>query len=366
MKNRLIISFICILLLFTCGCSKKTTSSPSSKKACEIAFITDEGTIEDGGFNEAAYEGMMKYSKEKNVPANYYVPADTDKASYLAEIKNAVNDGAKIIVTVGCLLEEAVYDASKQYPKVSFLLIDGIPHNSDYSDQTIRENVSVFTFAEEQAGFLAGYAAVRDGHKFVGYLGGIPEDSVIKYGYGFVQGADYAAIELGERIYLAYTYTDTFTENIHIKNMACNWYDNGCEVIFASGGNMNKSVVAAAEEKGKGVICSEYDKNDLHPSILVSCINDVSDAVYDGINSYYAGTFLGGQRKELTVKEDAIGLSMENSHFDNFSQVEYDAIYNTMKSGEIDPYDDTEIANTKELDLVNTTIVYAEYGAPTN
>lgn len=369
LKYRVLSILLCMCLLVSmssiagCGSNKKTpspTSGESEPGLCEIALITDSGTVEDGSYNEMAYKGVLQYGNEKDVKVKYYIPEDTEKNSFIAEIKKAVKDGAKIIVCSNFLLEEAVYDAAKQNKEVAFILVDGEPHNQDYSDMTVADNVYVVRFANELAGFMAGYAAVRDGFRYLGFMGGMPEDNVIKFGYGFVQGADYAAIELGVKIYLAYVYTNTFSENIHVKNMAGNWYDNGVEVILACGGVMNRSVIAAAEEKGKSVITSEYDMNNRSGSILVSCYDDITDAVYDGINAYYSGTFLGGQYKELGVREDALGLRLDQAHLNQFSELEYQAIYNTLKAGQVDPYDNTEIANTKELDLVNTTIVYAE------
>lgn len=366
-KSRLLSMLLCISLVLSMsvfsGCNKKTvspTSGPSESGLCEIALVTDSGTVEDGSYNEMAYKGVLQYGNENNVKVKYYIPADTEKESFITEIKNAVKDGAKVIVCSSFLLEEAVYDAAKQNKEISFILVDGEPHNKDYSDMTIAENVYVVRFANELAGFMAGYAAVRDGFRYLGFMGGMPEDNVIKFGYGYVQGADYAAIELGVKIYMAYVYTNTFSENIHVKNMAGNWYDNGVEVILACGGIMNRSVIAAAEEKGKSVITSEFDLNNRSGSIVVSCYDDITDAVYDGINAYFSGTFLGGQVKELGVKEDALGLRLDQAHLNQFSELEYQAIYNTLKAGQVDPYDNTEIANTKELDLVNTTIVYAE------
>lgn len=45
-------------------------------------------------------------------------------------------------------------------------------------------------YAEEQAGYLAGYAAVNEGYTQLGFMGGIAVPAVIRYGYGFIQGAD--------------------------------------------------------------------------------------------------------------------------------------------------------------------------------
>lgn len=359
MKYRKIICFaLCISLLGLCGCKDKNVSSD---KKCEVALITDIGTVEDGSYNEDAYRGMLRACEEKGVVGEVFVPSDLGKQNYLNEIKSAVKGGAKLIVCPGYLLGEAVYDAQKQYKDVSFILLDTEPHNKDYSDISIGEKTEVIKFADEESGFLAGYTAVRDGYRFLGFIGGVPEDTVIKTGYGFVQGADYAAIELGVKIYVAYSYTDTFSQDENVKNMAANWYSNGVEVIYTCGDDMNRSVMSAADEAGKSVILSDSGSNDTSASVAFACHHNVEDAVYDAVNSYYSGTFLGGQVKELTVTEDGVGIDMENGHFNDFTQVQYDAIYSVLKDNVIKPYNHTDIATTEELDLVNTQIIYSDY-----
>lgn len=362
MKRYILLTvIISVALCALLGCKNDATSGTVELQNCEIALITDEGTIEDGANNQAAYEGVKKYGEDNSIATAYFTPNEISKESYLNEIKNAVKSGAKVVVCPGYLLEEAVFDAQTTYTDTKFILVNGEPHNDDYSDMTIADNTSSIKFSEEDAGFIAGYAAVREGYRYIGFMGGMPEDSVIRYGYGFVQGADYAAIELGVKIYIAYVYANTFTEDIHVKNMAGNWYENGMEVIFSCGGSMNRSVISAAEEHNKEVIIAESDKIPTSAAILFSCSNNVADAVYNSIDSVYKETFIGGQVNRLSLKDNYVGIDMDTAKFKNFSDVEYEAVCTLLKNNEINPYDNTEIANTKELNLVNTQIVYAEY-----
>ncbi len=60
---------------------------------------------------------------------------------------------------------------------------------------------------------LAGYAAVKAGHTKLGFMGGIALPAVINYGYGYIQGANDAAKELGVTVDMMYTYTGTFNED---------------------------------------------------------------------------------------------------------------------------------------------------------
>lgn len=246
MKKLLALALAVVLALSVfAGCA-------AGGKKAELALITDIGTIDDKSFNQGAWEGLVKYAEEKGISHQYYQPTEKSTTAYLESIDQAVKNGAKVIVTPGFLFEEPVYIAQDQYPDVTFILIDGNPHDADYNYKTADNCVGI-TYAEEQVGFLAGYAAVKDGMTKLGYMGGMAVPAVVKYGYGFVQGAEYAAQELGMAdgsIELMYNYTGGFDATPEAQNQAASWYNNGTEVIFAAGGAVGNSVMAAAEAAG--------------------------------------------------------------------------------------------------------------------
>lgn len=355
MKKITIALLTVALVASFCGCKK----GPSPVKGkTEVAFISDGGTINDGAYNENCYNGVKQYCDENGVAYNNYIPDLGSIDSYLAQINKAVSDGAKVIVCPTYMMEEAVYQAAKEHAKVDFILVDGLPHNSDYTDYTIDENVMPITFAEEEAGFLAGYAAVRDGYERLGFLGGMAEDSVIRYGYGFVQGADYAGIELGQKVYIAYTYLGTFSENENVHDMAAIFYDYSVKAICACGGESDNSVLKAAEEKSGAVIGTDVDQSVSSPSVVFSCVKNYDKAVYNALADYYSGNFSGGAERHLTAAEDGISLTMDTAKFNEFSDIEYNAIYEELKTKKIVPYANTDVATTAELNLVNTEIIY--------
>ncbi len=177
----------------------------------EIGMITDLGTIDDKSFNQGTWEAIKAFADANGKTYNYYQPSAQSTEIYVERIDQAVADGAKIIVTPGYLFEEPIYIAQDKYPDVSFVLIDGNPHNADYSDYRTEKNAVGIVFAEEQSGFLAGYAAVKDGYTKLGFMGGMAVPAVVRFGYGFVQGADYAAKELGlSDVTVNYNYTGGF------------------------------------------------------------------------------------------------------------------------------------------------------------
>ncbi|MCR4739981.1 MAG: BMP family ABC transporter substrate-binding protein [Lachnospiraceae bacterium] len=339
----------CLILLTGCGGQK-----------AEIAMITDLGTINDGSFNQGTYSGVERYAGETGRSFTYYQPEDASEEAYVKSIKKAIKNDAKIIVLPGEIFEEAVYDVQKAYPKVNFVLIDGVPHDADYKDNTIGTNTRAVVFADEQAGFLAGYAAVRDGYTALGFLGGNPQDPVIRYGYGFVQGADYAAIELGVPVRINYCYGMTFLESEDMKNLAGSWYDQGTQIIFACGGAMNRSVMKAAEEKGGRVIGVDVDQSRDSETVVTSAMKELGNAAYQGLKDYYDGNFNGGNVITMNAANNGVGLPIDTSRFVNFTEGDYNAIYSQLVDEKLVPYADTNYGNTFDLTLINTTVTYLE------
>ncbi|MBP5383690.1 MAG: BMP family ABC transporter substrate-binding protein [Lachnospiraceae bacterium] len=351
MKKKFLLTAALLMLILLCGCSEKKGS---------VALITDVGTVEDGSYNQGAWEGIKEYCDEQEVPIPYayYQPKEAMRDSYLEAIDQAVSDGATLIVCPGYLPEEAVYVAQKEYSKIRFILLDGVVHNADLTDYTIKKNVMQIVFAEEQAGFLAGYAAVRDGYTHLGFIGGEAEDSVIRFGYGFVQGADYAAIEMGRQVEIRYTYAGTYFESADVLSYASDAYSMGTEVIFACGGAMGRSVMDAAEACGGKVIGVDVDQSEESPTVITSALKNLSHSVYNGVSDYMNDRFKGGVTTTMNASNNGIGLAMENSQFRNFTKEDYDAIYTRLINASIEPYAQTNDGTTDDLLLVNTTVLY--------
>lgn len=329
----------------------------------ELALVTDLGTIDDKSFNQGAWEGMKKYAEENGISYKYYQPQEGTTDSYLETIGLAIEGGAKLVVCPGFLFEEPVYLAQDQYKDVHFILLDGEPHSGDYSEYRTEANVMPILFQEDEPGFLAGYAAVKDGYTKLGFLGGMAVPAVIRYGYGFAEGADYAAKEMGvDGIEIMYNYTGAFAATPEAQSMAASWYQNGTEVIFGCGGAVGNSVMAAAEEKSAKVIGVDVDQSYESDTVVTSAMKQLSVSVYDGVRDFYAGSFPGGKTSIFSAKNDGIGLPMETSKFTKFTQADYDAVYAQLKDGKITLVQPSEDNNdpTRDLKLEKATINFVE------
>lgn len=218
--------------------------------------------------------------------------------------------------------------------------------------------MSIF-YAEEQAGYLAGYAAVTEGYTQLGFMGGIAVPAVIRYGYGFIQGADAAAKEMGlekDAVSVKYTYVGNFDASPENNAKAAAWYNEGTELIFACGGGVGNSVMKAAEAANKVVIGVDVDQSGESETVITSAMKNLGDSVYNAIASYYDGSFEGGQSVTLSAKDDGVELPMGTSKFKVFTQEMYDALYAKLKDGTVEVANDTAAADAAGLPTEIVTV----------
>ena len=156
MKNfSTLVVMILTVSILSLSCGNKSSNY-------ELALITDMGTIDDKSFNQGSWEGLKKYAEEKGISYKYYKPTAKDTDSKIDSILLAVAAGAKLVVTPGYLFEPAIYKVQDEYPEINFVILDGTPQDGTYTDFRIEKNVYSVLYAEEEAGFLAGYGIVKE------------------------------------------------------------------------------------------------------------------------------------------------------------------------------------------------------------
>ena len=348
--KKIIVSITIILafmLMLSC-------SSGSKSSGYELALITDVGTIDDRSFNQGSWEGLTRYAEEKGISHKYYQPTQKTTDAYVDAIDLAVAAGAKLVVTPGFLFEPAVYRAQDTHPNVSFVLLDGTPQDGTYTDFRIETNVYSVLYAEEQAGFLAGYAIVKEGYTNLGVMAGMAVPAVIRFGYGFVQGADDAAKELNmpaQSVKVDYTYIGNFNATPENQTLATSWYRNGTQVIFAPAGGAGNSVMSAAEQNNALVIGVDIDQSSESPTVITSAMKMLNESVYNAISDFYNNKFPGGKSVVLDAKVNGIGLPMETSKFQKFTQEDYNAIYQKLVNDEIKVLTDKDAKDVNQLNL---------------
>ena len=333
----------------------------------QVAFVTDVGQLKDKSFNQGTFDGVKLYAAANSLSYKYYQPANSSEATdddrYNA-MKAAVEGGAEVIVCAGYLQEAALRQAAMDYPEVPFIFIDGYPLDDDPDpavEGNILANVAGISFQEEQAGYLAGYAAVKDGFTKLGFSGGGggTNDACCRFGYGYVQGANDAAKELGITVDMNYSweYGATFSASTELQTMISGWYANGTEIVFACGGSMFQSISAAASANDGYVIGVDVDQSAESDTVVTSAMKGLSDAVQWAVGHVYDGTFeeIGGTGTSLGVKDNAVELptAAESWRFETFTVEEYEALYQQMLDGTLVVDNDFSKLETTEWSNLN-------------
>ncbi len=338
--------------------TKEAKEEKPAADTYELALITDVGTIDDKSFNQGAWEGVEAYAKDNGLTYKYYQPTGKSDDEYLVAIDMAIKGGAKVVVCPGFLFEVPIHTAQTKYPDVNFVILDGAPHAGDYVPDIAKNTYSIL-YAEEQAGFLAGYAIVKEGYTKLGFMGGMAVPAVVRYGYGFVQGADYAAKELGladDAVQVKYTYFGNFDPTPENMAKAASWYNEGTEVIFACAGGAGNSVMKAAETAGTKVIGVDVDQANESDTVITSSMKNLSKSVYDALTDYYNNAFPGGTSAILSATEEGVQLPMATSRFEKFTQADYDAIYKKIEAGEIPLKKDTDVKEATEIEAPKVVV----------
>lgn len=362
MKKFLCLAAACMMAVSLSGCGSKDSGDSST---LETVMLTDKGNIDDKSFNQGTYEGIKAFYGDDTGKYDYIKPVDATTEEYKNAIDQAIKKGAKTIVTPGFLFEPAVFEKQTQYPDVNFILIDGYPNNNDYDgnyQEETKKNAVGIKFKEEQVGYLAGYAAVKetnDGKTAkIAFLGGQAVPAVVNYGYGYLQGANDAAKELNVQVEAKYYYSDGFIATPEAQTLAAGWYKDGVSIIFGCGGSIGNSAMAAAEAanpKGK-VIGVDVDQSAESDTVVISARKGLATAVQKELKAIQDGTFDGGKNLTLGAAEDAVDLSMETSKLTKFSQEEYDALFAKIKAGEIEIFNNEKAKNVTDLTFDNVKV----------
>ncbi|MBE6984399.1 MAG: BMP family ABC transporter substrate-binding protein [Ruminococcaceae bacterium] len=334
-----------------------------------VALITDSViTIYDQSYNQACWEGVKEWCSANNAEYYYYCPTENSTDSRLDAIGQAVYDGADAIVLPGYIFGTALIEAQDQYPNVKFIAVDVGEGDLTYDYATYHRpssNATCITFAEEEAGFLAGYAAVKDGYTKLGFCGGMEVPAVVRYGYGFIQGADLAATENGIDIEINFDYAGCFYGTPELTAEMNRWYANGTEVVFACGGGLFTSVVEAANNYNGKVIGVDVDQSWYDPCIVASATKNLKRAVVDALSALSSGKWskYSGKFVNLGVWEGNF-VGVESNGLPNFTRTQYDTIVSKIANGLV--VVDGSYTDTLPAVSVNTTIHYPPVFAPSD
>ena len=387
----LLLSLAMVLALVACG--QKETTTPDDTQTPDdttpeveykVAMITDYGDITDQSFNQTTYEACKAFAEDNSIEFSYFKPAGDNTADRVAMIEKAVNDGFNVIVMPGYAFGGAIVEAAPEFPDVKFIALDVAagdlletavakageaydytPENWDLNKYVDMSNVYCAVYQEELCGYMAGYAAVKLGYKNLGFLGGMAVPAVVRYGYGFVQGVDAAAADLGlTDVKLNYIYGGQFFGDADITAVMDTWYQGGTEVVFACGGGIYTSAVDAAKKVNAKVIGVDVDQagviakyagvdgmtvTSAMKGLYPATYDTLTDVIVNGNWDKYVGKIatlglVSGTDPEANYVQIPMGDGTQWS--DSFTQDDYKAMVKDMFDGKITVSNDTTKAPT--------------------
>ncbi len=332
----------------------------------KVAMVTDYGDITDQSFNQATYEACKAFGEANGIDFTYYKPEGDSTADRVAMIDKAVADGYNVVVMPGYAFAEAIVESAPMYPDVKFVALDVSEYDlitAAGTDTYDEANVFSAVYQEELAGYMAGFAAVKMGYTKLGFLGGMAVPAVIRYGYGFVQGADAAAKEDGAAVEMNYAYGNQFYGDADITAAMDTWYQGGTEVVFACGGGIYTSAAeAAAKTDGKVIgvdvdqsatIDGQYGEGMTITSAmkgLGATVNTLLTAIKDGNWGEYSGKIINlGIVDGANPENNYVQLPMDTTVWtDTFTVDDYKAIVAGMADGSISVSNETPDEPTAE------------------
>ena len=327
MKRKLALFLAFILMFSLVGCGGGQVEEEQGEPEVvpnKIALLIEGDKVEEDPYTYAIWDGIQIFGTINEITHKWYSVGSNDVEATKAVIASAIEEGAEIIVVGGSDFEEAVLAKAQENAEVYFVIIDG-PGSETVSEQY--GNVAQVIFKEEEAGYLAGYAAVKEGYTSLGFLGGRDVPSVKRFGYGFVQGAEAAAQELQlEGVTVKYDYLGRFDASPEVEALATTWYEEGVEVIFASAGGAGDSVMTAAEILGKKVIGVDVDQSMESGTVITSATKNLTEAVQTVLTLHYHDhdEFPGSQILSMGILQRGVGLAMDTARMKNFTRDQYE------------------------------------------
>ena len=375
MKKLIALLLACVMVLGLVACGNEPaettaaaggeTTPAVSDVEYKIAMITDYGDITDQSFNQTTYEACKEYAEANNVPFNYYKPSGDSDAERIGMVDAAIADGYNIIVLPGYAFANTIKATAEVYPDVLFFALDVGP--GDFGDYVLPSNVYSAIYQEELCGYMSGYAAVKLGYKHIGFLGGMAVPAVVRYGYGFVQGADAAAVELGiqNEVKLEYIYGNQFFGNADITAVMDTWYaEKGVECVFACGGGIWTSAAEAAVKVGGKIIGVDVDQaaiidgtygegltvTSAMKGLGPTTLDTLADIIDNGNWSAYSGQIATLGLISEDPEANYVQIPMGTTQFaESFTQDDYKAMVSGMYNGTITVSADVENAPATEI-----------------
>ena len=350
----LLLAAVMTLALVACGGKDNGDANNDGKTTEKVAMITDYGDITDQSFNQTTYEACKEFCEANGLQFNYFKPAGDSDAERVAMIESAIDEGYNVVVMPGYAFAGAIKETADIYPEVTFIALD-VSAGDLGDDYTLPSNLYCAVYQEELCGYMAGYAAVKLGYTKLGFLGGMAVPAVVRYGFGYVQGVDAAAKELGITVDLKYAYGNQFVGDADITAAMDTWYQGGTEIVFACGGGIYTSAAEAAAKVGGKIIGVDVDQAGIIDGAygdgmtVTSAMKGLAPTVKTVLAAISADKWadFGGKIETLGLvsenpDDNYVQLAGSTQFADGFTQDDYKTLVASMFKGDIKVDNSTE------------------------
>ena len=276
------------------------SAAPAKKGATplKVAVITDIGGLNDKGFNALAYNGLKVAQRQYGVQGRVFISKSA--ADYVPNLTTAARQGYNLVIAVGFLMGDSTAAVAKKFPNTKFAIVDV----SAPGLKGKPKNVRGITFAEQEAGCLAGVAAATVSKSgTISSVGGLkipPVDA-------FIAGYQYCAKKLNPNITTLNGYSQDFVAQDKCKEVALNQIGEGSDVVFQVAGGCGLGALTAAKDSNAWGIGVDNDQSFLGPHVLTSAQKKVDAGVTQTIKLTKDGKYKGGVDGLFNVKNGGVG-----------------------------------------------------------
>lgn len=317
------------LMLAACGNETEATDNGSTESIetsdYSIVMVTDSGGVDDGSFNQSAWEGMIEWGEETNglEGENYAYIASNEDSEYIPNLNQAIMNDFDIIFGVGFKLKDSIKEIAAGNPEQQFVITDDSIEGLD--------NVASVLFKDQENAFLAGVsAALSTETGKIGFVAGQESEVLDRFEAGFLAGVQAADPSVEVQV----EYVGSFADTSKARQIAAGMYSNGIDVIYQGAGDAGNGVFSEARDRMNAnpdeqiwVIGSDRDQTEEGNYgggnlTLTSSIKGLGTAIKSVAHDTMEGNFPGGKITQLGLKEEAIYMTRGNLSEEVWTAVE--------------------------------------------
>ena len=326
-----------------------------------IALAADAAGIESGP-DALLWQGIQTFAANFGYTAQSCLYGEgASLATAEDALRAAAQSGAALVVCRGEAMAKALFNIQANYPNVHYLLFDDEPHSEDYTSYATEASVHCVLFREEQAGYLAGYAAVAEGYTALGFVGHDELPGIVRYCTGFLQGANAAAERQGQNVTLRVWYTGDIGDPAVATQRMIDWFNGGTGLILADGDALMQSALEAVNQTGAKAFATGWDQNALGERVLGSAIQCYNAAVQRQLYKFFSGNSTwsqqdAGQTERLGYTDGSVALAGSAWRFNNFTQNDYERLYEQLRNSELEVEAYADMNTLPDTPLVTVTV----------